>query len=158
MATYRLSRNLESSLIEYFRTELFEDEWVGIDVQKSLRQDKTKPPIILINVLEIDTQRKEIGSGTYLKFPIVNIRIYAENDGQRLDLADWVLEKLEDSMVYYEYDTYGKEISKKTDGGRIVVNKILKHGKELANTNPEMLEKEDRYRNLTQFSCFVSET
>lgn len=158
MATYRLSRNVESSLIEYFREELFKDEWEGIDVQKSLRQEKTKPPLILVNVLEIDTMRKEIGSGTYLKFPIVNIRIYAENDGQRLDLADWLLEKLEGSIVYYEYDTYGKEISKKVDGGRIVVHKIIKHGKELANTNPEMLEKEDRYRNLTQIQIWVAET
>jgi hypothetical protein len=93
---YRRSRNLEASLIDYVSAALTTDGWTGIRCEKSLAEVYDgKPPAILIYVQDTDTQKREVGGNIYLKFPTVYIRIFAKNDGQRLDLADWLLEKLE---------------------------------------------------------------
>ena len=155
MSTYRESRNLEASLIDFLKIELNEDGWTGINVEKSLKQSQIKIPVILIYVQDVDPQQKEIGSGDYLRFPTVIIRIFADNDGQRLDLADWILEKLEDNIEYYEYVVTNGAVSSKNLAGNIVIRKIIRNEKELSNTNPEVLEKEDRYRHRIEVSIFV---
>ena len=158
MAQYRLSRNLEASLIEFFRDELVEDEWTGISVMLNIKQDKVTLPAIIIYVLDTDVQKKEIGSGTFLKFPTVVIRIFANNEGQRLDLADWVLEKLECNIPYYSHIISSGGVSTKTESGNVIITKVIRNEKEYGNTNPENLEKEDRFRHNITFSCYVGET
>lgn len=155
MANYKLSRNLESSLIDFFRQELTSNGWVGIIVEKSLKQSEIKPPCILIYCSDTDTQSKEIGSGKYLKFPTIVIRVFATSDGIRLDLADWLLEKLEGSINYYEYVINDGQVISKILAGEILVRKIIRNEKELLNTNPELLEYSDRYRHNLTISCFI---
>lgn len=150
---YRLSRNLEASLIDFFRVELVTDGWVGIQCEKSLKQEKIKTPCILIYCSDTDTQLKEIGSGKYLKFPTIIIRVFGTDEGNREDLADWILEKLEESITYYEYSNGGN--TKSAAMGDIIVRKITRNEKELANTSPELLEYSDRYRHNITISCFV---
>ena len=163
MRQYRASRNLEASLIDYLVEELDNDGWEGIQCVKSLKRDKQgvillKPPIILINVISNPRQKLEIGSGKFLTFPIVYIRIFATNDGQRLDLADWVLEKLEGDITYYSYMIDDGQVHTKHESGAISIINIARDEKELVNTNPESLEEEDRYRHLIEFSCYVGLT
>jgi hypothetical protein len=157
MGQYRLSRNVEASIIEHLRTALFDDGWEGIGCEKSMKQEQMTPPLIMINVVEMDTQKREIGSGFYLKYPTVVVRIFATSDGQREDLADWVLEKFEDNISYYQYGIFDGKIASKELAGNIVIRKILRNEKELANTEPSNLEKEDRYRHIISFSIFVGE-
>jgi hypothetical protein len=155
---YRRSRNIEASLIDYFRTALFDDKWEGITVEKSIKQDELNPPTILINVVDTDVKKLEIGSASTLKFPTVYIRIFADNDGQRLDLADWALDKLEGDIPYYQYSIFDGKVASKDEAGNLVVLQITRDEKELFNTDPTFLSKEDRYRHLIAFTCYVGET
>jgi hypothetical protein len=157
MATYRLKRNLESSLIDFFRDELTNDGWNGIAVEKNIKQEEIKLPAIIVYASSVDNQKKEIGGSKYLRFPIITIRIFATSEGQRQDLSDWVLEKLEDDISYYAYVITNGAISSKTLSGNIVITKILRDSKDLENTNPESLELEDRYRHILTFSTFIGE-
>lgn len=152
---YRLNRNLEASIIDYLRVELIEDGWEGIGVEKSVKQSKIKPPLILVQSVDTDTQKREIGSGKYIKYPTVTIRIFATSDGQRLDLADWLLEELEDDIEYYKYTVVNGQVSSKVLDGQLTIRKIIRNEKELANTDPSVLEEEDRYRHNLTFSIFV---
>ena len=154
---YRNSRNLEASLIDFFTSELVTDGWSGVQCEKSLKQAEVALPTILIYVQDTDVQKKEIGSGTFLKFPTVVIRIYAKSDGQRLDLADWVLEQLEGTISYYTYTITSGVVSSKVLAGGISLIKIDRNEKELANTDPESISAEDRYRHNLTFSCYVGE-
>jgi hypothetical protein len=153
---YRISRNLEASLIDRITADLVTDNWVGIYVEKSsVEIYGGHHPAILVNVQEIRPEKLEIGSKTNLKYFIVYIRIFAQNDGQRLDLSDWLLDKFEDDTNYYIYTITNGVVSSKILTGRIVITKILENRKELTNT--EMLEKEDRYRHLLSFECIVAD-
>ena len=154
--SYRISRNLESSLIDRITSDLITDGWTGIRVEKAFAEAyKGALPCIVINVLEIRPQKLEVGSKTNLKYFVVYIRIFALNDGQRLDLSDWLFEKLEDDTDYYKYTITNGIVSGKILSGKIVITRWLENKKELTNT--ENLEKEDRYRSLLSFECIVAE-
>jgi len=153
---YRISRNIEASLIDRITANLATDGWTNIRVEKSFAEVYTGTlPCIVINVLEIRPEHLEVGSKSYLKYFIVNIRIFSTSDGQRLDLSDWLLDKLEDDTDYYSYTITGGVVSLKTLTGRVVITRWLDNRKELTNT--ENLEKEDRYRHLLSFEAIVAE-
>ena len=130
MATYRLKRNLESSLIDFFRSELITDGWNGIAVEKNIKQEEIKLPAIIIYASNTDNQKKEIGGSKYLRFTTVTLRIFATSEGQRQDLSDWVLEKLETDIAYYSYVITNGEITSKTLSGNIVITKINRDSKD----------------------------
>jgi len=155
MAQYRISRSVEASLIDRITADLVTDGWTGIYVEKiSAEVYKGHHPAIVINVPEIDPQKLEIGSKTYIKNFIIYIRIFADNDGQRLDLSDWLFDKLEDDTNYYVYTITNGVVSAKVLTGRIVITKWLNNKKELTNT--EGLAKEDRYRHLLAFEAIIA--
>ena len=152
---YRISRNCEASLIDRITADLVTDGWTGIRVEKSFTQVyEGALPCICINALEIRQNKLEIGSKTDLKYFTINIRIFAQNDGQRLDLSDWLSEKLEDDTNYYAYTITSGIVASKVLTGRIVITRWFDNRKELINT--EVLEKEDRYRHLLSFEAIVA--
>lgn len=152
---YRKSRNIEASLIDFITAELSVDGWTGINVSKGFPQDyKGKLPMIGIEALELRPQKLEIGSKRNLKYFTVKIRIIAKNDGQRLDLADWLFDELEEDIDFYEYVITSGQVSTKTLTGRLVITKWFENRKELQNT--EVLESEDRYRHVFIFEVIVA--
>ncbi len=154
--SYRISRNIEASIIDFITSGLTTGGWTGIGVLKGFPQDyKGKSPFICVEALEIRPQKLEIGSKTNLKYFTVKIRIIAKNDGQRLDLSDFLFDLLEDDLDYYEYTITNGVVSDKQLAGRIVITKWSENRKELQNT--ENLESEDRYRQVFVFECLVAE-
>lgn len=154
---YRISRNLEASLIDFINDNLSDDGWQNIRVEKAFAEVyKGTLPCILINVLEIRPEKLEIGSKTNIKYFTVNIRIFATSDGQREDLSDWLFDLLEDDVDYYKYTVTSRQVSEKTFGGRIEILRFFENRKELTNT--EALEAVDRYRHLLSFECKIAET
>jgi len=154
--SYRISRNIEASLIDRITTDLAADGWSGLRIEKSFAEVyKGTLPCICINALEIRPEKLEIGNKRNLKYFTVNIRIFATSDGQRLDLSDWLLDKLEDDTDYYSYTITGGVVSAKVLTGRIVITRFFDDRKELINT--EILEKEDRYRHLLSFEVIVAQ-
>ena len=163
MATYRLSRNTERSIID-FLTEELNNEWNDpinlehhIYVEKAFSQiHDGKFPAILVNVTNRPDKRREISSSSLMKFINLELRIFAEDDGQRLDLADWLLEKIIPGIEYYEYMITQGQIFEKVLKGRIVILEIVSNRKELVNL--EGLAKEDRFRHLLSLRCRISKT
>jgi hypothetical protein len=151
---YRISRNIEASLVDWLTSKLQDDGWKGIRVEKVFAEIyKGKLPCILVQANLIDPKKLEIGSRTWLKTFEVNIKIFADSDGIRLDLSDWLLDKLEDDIDYYVYTVTDGVVSNKVLNSKIVILSILRHEKELTNT--ENLELEDKYRHITTFTCRV---
>ena len=156
MAQYRISRNIEASLVDRITSDLVSGGWTGITVVKGFPQDyKGKTPIISVETLEIRPAKLEVGGKNYIKNFNIKIRIFANNDGQRLDLSDWLFDELLDDTNYYAYTITNGAVSSKVLTGRIVITRWLDNRKELTNT--EGLEKEDRYRHLLSFECLVAE-
>jgi hypothetical protein len=153
--SYRISRNIEASLIDWLTTELSDAGWTGIGVEKSFSQvyGGTLPCILIEQDPEDDT-KLEIGSKTWLKNFFINIRIFATSDGQRLDLKDFITDLLEDDIDYYEYVITSGVVSSKSLEGRISILEVTRNEKELKNT--ENLEKEDKYRHIISFKCYIA--
>ena len=157
---YRISRNLEASIIDKITADIATD-WSSFNIRtvKSFTEVyQGTLPAICINVEAVDPIKLEIGSKTWLKYFDVSIRIFATTDGLRLDLADYFTDKLEDDINYYVYTIASGVVSSKVLTGKIVIlpNGILRNEKELTNT--ENLEKEDRYRHIITFRCYVATT
>jgi hypothetical protein len=153
---YRISRNIEASLIDWLTEELEDAGWTGIRTEKSFAEVyKGTLPCICINSLEIRPEKLEIGSKTNLKYFTITIKIFATSDGQRLDLSDFICDLLEDDVNYYSYTITNGAVSAKVLSGRIVLTRWFENRKELVNS--ENLTKEDRYRHLLQWEAIVAE-
>ena len=156
MAVYRLKRNILKSLKDYFIAQLVTDSWSGITVDFQTKKCLSFPsPKILISIIDTTNQKREIGSGKFLRFPDVVIRIFGTDGGNREDLSDWVNEKLEENIPYYAYTLQTGGAFTKSLAGNINVLRILRDEHELANTDPSVLDEEDRYRHNIIFSCFI---
>lgn len=153
--SYRISRNCEASLIDQITADLEADGWTGIYVEKTSAEIYGGHfPAILVNAQEIRPETLEVGSKTKIKYFTIYIRIFAQNDGMRLDLSDWLFDKLLDDINYYNYTITNGEVSAKVLSGRIVITRWFENRKELTNT--QILEKEDRYRHLFSYECIVA--
>jgi len=153
--TYRESRNIEASVVDYLTEELIEHGWSGVNLYKVFAQVyKQSLPAILVNVNTTDTVRFEIGSKHYLNYYNIYFRIFGENDGNRLDLTDWLLKTLERDIPYNEYTVENGQVANKQQKGMITILKISRNEREFVNT--EILDKEDRYRQLLVVQCYIA--
>ena len=148
MGLYRATRAIESSVVDYLIAQLVLSSWTGINVIKSSAEIYLgKYPAIVVMVAGGKRYvRREIGSKTYIKYYTLNLRIFADNDGQRLDLAEWLGDLLEFDIDYYTYTITNGVVSSKVLAGKINITEIIRDDKELTNT--EGLIKEDRCRHL----------
>lgn len=151
--TYRLYRNVEASLIQYIEDELVGD-WTGITVEKTLANAYKNLPSILVNIANILSVKKEIGNIAYREFPLIPIRIFATDDGQRLDLAKWLFDKIVTGCPYYEYEVEDGAVKTKTLKGRISISRITDNRKELEGM--EDLAVEDKYRHVITIEIRVA--
>ena len=160
MAKYRIIRNVEASLIDKLKDKLLEDSWEGINIEKSfsksLKNVGNSIPTICIEAESNPTSRIELGNPKYRKDIIIDIRIFALNDGQRKDLTNWLIELLENKIEYYEYVITKGEVTEKLLTGNINIFGKINNRKELQNT--ENLEEEDRYRQRITCDAIISLT
>lgn len=152
---YRNYRNLEATLIDKITADLLSDGWTDIRVEKAFAEVyKKAPPAICVSMEESDVLSREIGSKSYLENILVSIRIFATSDGQRLDLASWMLSKIMPGLDYYTYTITSGVVSSKTLAGRILILDTTVNRKELKNT--DNLDIIDRYRHILTFRMRVS--
>jgi hypothetical protein len=155
MGQYRESRNIEASLVDHLNTKLTQDGWTGINVYKVFTQvDRDNLPAIVVNIDTEESTRFEIGSKKYLNYYNIYIRIFAENDGNRLDLTDWMLDLLRCDIPYFEYTISNGEVTNKQQNGMVTILKISRNEREFMNT--EILDREDRYRQLIVIQCYIA--
>ena len=158
---YRISRNIEASLIDWLTTALTTAGYIpGTRVEKVFAEVyKGALPCICIEQNPEEDTLLEIGSKTWLKTFSISIRIFATSDGLRLDLKDLITDLLEDDIDYYPYTVVNGIVTVKglpngTPTGKIKLLKITRNEKELVNT--ENLVKEDKYRHIISFNAVVS--
>lgn len=103
MSYFREFRNVELSLISYLRDQI-NGSWSGITTVKTFKQaTEASLPVVCIRLLNTNPIPKEIGTTTRMnQFGLV-IDIFAKNDGQRLDLASFITDQLNEGFVYYEH-------------------------------------------------------
>ncbi len=148
---YRISRNIEASIIQFLQTKLAEDGWTNINVEKTFKRvysTEVTVPVICIRVGNTEHEFVEIGTNSTLRNPLILIDIFASSDGQRLDLKDYIVSILKHGCIYYEYiiDSNG-EIESKTQNGKIKVIGISDTIVDL-NIDKDTLDPKDRYRHL----------
>ena len=80
----------------------------------------TDLPIVCVRLLDQTSTRLEIGSDTLENRYGIIIDIFATSDGQRIDLADFILNELKDGWTYYTYSQQSgnKEVLDTTSAGR----------------------------------------
>jgi len=148
---YRTSRNLEASVIQYIEDQLVED-WTNVAVEKTFTNiDISSLPAICVRIGITEHTRAEIGETSTYRTANILIDIFAKNDGQKLDLKDWLIIKLKSGLPYYEYIINNGQIQDKTQNGRINVLNIDDVPVDF-DIDKEKLDVMDRYRWLITLS------
>lgn len=154
MAIYRISRSIEASIIDFLKQDLVLNGWV-VRLEKAFSRayDGTLPCIV-VNVADRPMNHREIGSIETKKEFTIEIRLFCRNDGERLDLADYLAETLMEGIDYYEYVIENNIVISKEYEGKICVTKITANRRELDNI--QNLDEDDKYRHLFRLSCRVA--
>lgn len=136
------TRNCELSTLFYLETELA-SAWNNVTLVKTFTKAYAKNktlPIIAVTLESISPSRREIGSNALVKDFEITIDIFATSDGMRLDLADFITEKLKDGWTYYVYTN----ADTKNATGKVRVNEFLDNRK--IDVSEFSQEVKDRYR------------
>ena len=148
---YRNSRNIEASLIDFLTTEL-EANWSNISVEKTFARIKDiSLPSVCIRVGDTTHAKAELGGDSTIRTVQVFIDVFATSDGQRLDIKDFIVEKIKGGCIYYDYIISGGSVQSKTANGRIRVTSIEDTGVNF-DIDREKLSVWDRYRHLITLS------
>lgn len=107
--TWSKIRCLENSLIDFLNTNLVADaikdiNGVQIVARVGRKEDNDwQLPCITAYVDTINLQRLFVGSNTRLDSYLMIIDIYATNEGERMDLATWVADEINNGFTFYNY-------------------------------------------------------
>lgn len=152
MSYFRESRDIELSCIYYLET-CFNADWTGITVVKSFTNayDATLP-VVCVELNSTDNIWKEIGSTSLYNDYTINIDIFAKSNGQRLDLADYIIEKIKEGFTYYDHSqTSGApETLTRTANGRVFLHRFLSNYK--LDFGTEGVDQWDRFRHFISIS------
>jgi len=159
---YRRSRNIEASIIQYLQTE-FDNDWNGITVEKTFSRvyeipmnEKNKTACVCVRLGVTAHDPVEIGSNSTKREPQILIDVFASSDGQRLDLKDYIVEKIKNGLVYYEYVIENGQVKTKTQNGRITVL-TMEDAPIDFDTEKNLLEVHDRYRHLLTLTISINQ-
>lgn len=130
MATWRLYRNLENSLKDFLDTKISDDSLTGDNgntVQVYIGKDNKDTwqfPSISVYMDSETLERFEIGSNLRQNQELIIIDIYATNEGERLDLAKWLVDTINNGWTYYTYSVNesNPESPTKVAGGLVNIN------------------------------------
>jgi len=95
--------------------------------------------------------KAEVGGDATIRTAQVLIDIFASDDGQRLDIKDYIIRKVKGGLPYYEYTIVNGQLQSKTQNGRIRVLSIDDTPLEF-DVDKDKLDIRDRYRHLLTLS------
>lgn len=152
MSYFREARNIELSTVYFVETNLNSD-WTGITTVKSfVNAYKSELPVVCVELPDIVNNWREVGSTSLYNDYTINIDIFAKSHAQRLDLADYLVDKLKDGFTYYVHSqTSGApETLTRVADGRIFVHRFLSNRK--LDFGEEGVDKMDLYRHFLSIS------
>lgn len=145
--TYRVSRNIEASVIDFLKTN-FDADWTGVTLLKTFsRAYDTELPVVCVRCGTTEHEKAEIGGNATIRTPLILIDIFAKSDGQRLDMKDYVVEKIKHGLVYYDYIIESGVVKMKTANGRLRVIGLDDTPVDF-DIEKDKLSPQDRYRHL----------
>ena len=159
MSLYRISRNLEASIIDFITAQTLASGWV-VNVEKSyarVYELDASTATICVRLGDTVHDKAEIGTNSTVRTPQIFIDLFCTNDGQRLDLKDFLISELKSGLTYYEYTIIGGAVDTKTQNGRI---RVLNIADTLVNSEIERsnLDIHDRYRHLITLDISLGKT
>ena len=126
--TYRVTRNIEATLIEYIEAQLTAGSWTNIEVEKSFARvydievgGSSSKAVICVMTQDAEYDRLEIGTTSLIPTRTVLIDIFAASDGQKLDLQDFLIGVFKSGCVYYEFLITNGAVDTRTANGRLRV-------------------------------------
>ena len=146
------TRCVELSMVKYL-TDTINASWTGISVVKDYLQAYEVPiPVICVGMASQDPKRWEIGDSLLNQIFTFQIDIFANSDGQRIDLDDFVVNALIGGQIQY-YDC-AKDPSNSsnilyTPNGNMTVLKFITDRKVNA---PADARVEDKFRQIMMFT------
>jgi len=150
---FRPTRNVELSTLYYLETCVASD-WTGVTVVKKFTDAyKSALPVICANISNIYSDRKELGATTLLNDYTLSIDIFATSDGQRIDFADYITDKLKDNWDYYTHTQTSGTLSR-SSSGKIYVWKYNTNYK--VDLGDEGVNVYDRFRHYIELSLRTS--
>lgn len=158
MATYfREARNVELSLLYYLETNLTAD-WSGTSVVKTFKQVYAKDtalPIVCARLSDTTNSRLEVGANTLDRRFLVIIDIFAKSDAMRLDIADYIVDKLKDGWTYYLHSHVSGDNTQldRADDGRCTVEQFVSDSRIDTGENFDV---KDQYRHNVSVRIKVS--
>ena len=155
---YRPSRNIEASIIDYLTTNLDAD-WTTptVNVEKTFANvSGDNLPVVLVRTSDVDHEGHEIGSSLTKRFPLMLIDVYCKNDGQKLDIVDYLVKKLKAGLLYYTYAIADGVVQTKTLAGRIRVELPIRVTHVDLNVDKSDLSVVDRFHSLISLSCSIN--
>lgn len=148
---YRISRNIEASIIQFLQDK-FNEDWSGINVEKTFaRIYELSLPSVCIRCGVTTHVKAEVGGDSTIRTAQVLVDIFAKDDGQRLDMKDYIIRKIKGGLPYYEYTIVNGQIQSKIQNGRIRVIDIDDTPLEF-DVDKDRLDVRDRYRHLLTLS------
>ncbi len=153
MGAYRITRNIEISTKDFISTNLNID-WSNptINVYRSWGEvSGNNLPCVTVRSGTPTHNRVEVGSFSTRRETLLLIDVFAKNEGQLLDLVDYLVDKLKKSWTYKEI-TVTDGVSSSVDNGLVTCLTITPTPVSL-NINKSELDKVDRHRYLISISC-----
>jgi len=145
------TRNVELSVIEAIETAI-NASWSGVTVVKAFLQAYSSPiPVICVRMLSVASSRLEIGGNTLAQEYSFIIDIFARSDGQRIDLADFIVNTIKEGFVFNQYSraSGNPETLNKVVDGRITFLVIDSDSRIDGNDSDD---EHDRYRQSITFT------
>ena len=149
--TYRPSRNIEASFVDYL-TDNFNTDWTNVSVKKGMAQVYSiNLPVVCIRCGITEHAKAEIGGNATIRTAQVLIDIFCTSDGQKLDMLDYVVKKIKAGIPYYDYEIENGTVKTKLQNGRLRVMDIDVTNIDF-NVDKNKLDIHDRYRGLITLS------
>jgi hypothetical protein len=151
MPYFTKSRNVELSVIYYLETEI-NASWSGISTVKSFSQAyDVSVPVVCIRLFNQNSTRLEIGDNELKNEYYFIIDIFAKSDGQRIDLADFIVDKIKDGCIYYEWShaSGSNTTMERVANGRIRWLNFTENSKVDFSQD---VDSQDRFRHLISFN------
>ena len=158
MATYRRTRNIIASIIDYLTTQI-NASWTGVTVCKGFEEAYGLPlPAVSIRCESSTRNHGEIGDNAEVRDYQIYIDIFATDGGMREDLKDFIMDNMKVGCVYYKYVTAktingrNTTIQSKTVEGRIRVTKMTETNVKF-DIDKDKVVVHDRHRHLIVLTC-----